>query len=286
MPPDTLAAIKNIADFGSNDLSTYATEYLIRINAVGEQLEFYIRDAICGSFKLLHREKEVRYRSVFSLLGNQNNPPDMIIRGGDAFEIKKIRSLRTSIALNSSPPKDRLHRDDPRVTKACRNCEGGNWDTKDLFYIVGCAKNGRIQYLFIVQGECYAAEREVYDSIASTLKGSLESSFQSEGIEGIGQTVELGRVNRVDPLGITNLRIRGMWMIENPVRVFSYIYTLDTSKPFSLAALMTRRKFDSYPQQSIASLEEDERINLEAVNVKNPNNPVEQLNSVLITSSW
>jgi len=286
MSPDILAAIKNIVDFRSNDLRSYSTNYLIRVNAVGEQLEFYFRDAICGSFKLPHQGKDARHRSVFSLLGNQNNPPDMIIRGGDAFEIKKIQSLRTSIALNSSPPKDRLHRNDPMVTKACRNCEGGSWDAKDIFYVVGCARNGRIKYLFMVQGRCYAAEREVYDRIASNLKSGIENSIQSEGIEGISRTVELGRVNRVDPLGITNLRIRGMWMIENPVRVFSYIYTLNATKSFSLAALMTKNKFDSFSQQSIAMIEGDEHINLKTLNIKNPNNPADQMNSVLITSGW
>ena len=37
------------------------------------------------------------------------------------------------------------------------------------------------------------------------------------------ETNELGRVNKVDPLGITYLRIRGMWGIENPIKVFNYV---------------------------------------------------------------
>ena len=51
MCPNLLTAIKSIAEFKNNDLKDYFASYQIRVNQVGEQLEFYIRDAICGSFK-------------------------------------------------------------------------------------------------------------------------------------------------------------------------------------------------------------------------------------------
>jgi hypothetical protein len=219
------------------------------------------------------------------LLGNQNNPPDAIIKGGDAFEIKKIQTLSASIALNSSSPKDRLHRDDPRVTESCRKCEGGAWNTKDLFYVIGCTQNGKIKYLFFVHGMCYSAEREVYERITLWLKTGIEGSIQSGGIKG-GRTVELGRINRVDPLGITNLRIRGMWMIENPVRVFSYVYKLDRNKTFSLAVLMTKAKFDSFPKEDISALQGEGSILSKVVKIKNPNNPAELIDTELITLGW
>ena len=286
MHSNILTAIRNIADFRSNDLRSYSSTYLIRINAVGEQLEFYVKDAICGSFKLAQQERETRYHEVFSLLGNQNNPPDAIIRGGDAFEIKKIQTLTAALALNSSPPKDRLHIDDPRVTEICRRCEGGAWSTKDLFYVVGCTQNGKIKYLFFVHGMCYSAERAVYDRITNSLKTGIEGSIRSGGIQGSSRTVELGRINRVDPLGITNLRIRGMWMIENPIRVFSYIYRLDSKQPFSLAAIMTKTKFDSFSQEDISAINSDTRIKSKIVKVKNPNNPAELMDAELITLGW
>jgi hypothetical protein len=284
--PNILTAIKNIADFGSNDLRTYSSTYLIRINAVGQQLEFYVKDALCGSFRLAQQEKETKYQETFSLLGNQNNPPDAIIRGGDAYEIKKIQTPTASIALNSSPPKDRLHRNDSRVTEACRRCEGGNWQTKDMFYVVGCTQNSKIKYLFFVHGTCYSAERQVYEMIATQLKRDIEGSLRTGGIEGSSETVELGRVNRVDPLGITNLRIRGMWMIENPIKVFSYIYRLDSKRSFSLIALMSKTKFDYFPQQDIGAIRMDSRIESKSVKIKNPNNPAELVDAQLITLGW
>jgi hypothetical protein len=52
----------------------------------------------------------------------------------------------------------------------------------------------------------------------------------------------------MDPLGITNFRIRGMWEIENPLRVFSYLYSFDERKSFSLAAILTKEKYESFPK--------------------------------------
>jgi hypothetical protein len=286
MPQNILNAIRNIAEFGSNDLRNYSSTYLIRINAVGEQLEYYVKDAICGSFTFGQQDREERYRQIFSLLGNQNNPPDAIIRGGDAFEIKKIQSPSSSIALNSSPPKDRLHRDDPRVTDACRRCEGGNWDTKDMFYVIGSTVESKIRYLLFVHGRCYSAEREVYERVATPLKEGIEDMIQTLGIEGGSETVELGRINRVDPLGITNLRVRGMWMIENPVKVFSYVNPIDDKKTFCLAALMLKAKFDSFPQEEIDAIKSDNRIQATIAKIKNPNNPAELIDAELITLRW
>src|SRR3990167_9371197 len=112
MAPNVIRAILNIASYKNNDLKSYASTYLIRINAIGEQLEFYIKDAIASSFKLSQPKKEEEYAKVFSWLGNQNHPPDLIIKDNDAFEIKKIEGFKSSLALNSSPPKNKLHADD------------------------------------------------------------------------------------------------------------------------------------------------------------------------------
>lgn len=286
MSPNILTAIKNIADFRSNDLKAYSSTYLVRINAVGEQLEFYVKDALCGSFRFAQQQKEARYHEVFSLLGNQNNPPDAIIRGGDAYVIKKIQTPTASIALNRSPPKDRLYRNDRRVSEACRRCEGENWQTKDMFYVVGCTQNSKIKYLFFVHGTCYSAEREVYEMIATQLKKDIEGSLRTGGIEGSSETVELGRINRVDPLGITNLRIRGMWMIENPIRAFSYIYRFDSKRSFSLIALMSKTKFDYFPRHDIGAIRMDSGIESRNVKIKDPNNPAELMDAQLITLGW
>ena len=228
MSPNLLTAIKNIAEFKSNDLKDYFGTYPIRINQVGEQLEWFIKDAFCGCFQST-KDALVHSRGTFSYSGNQNNGPDIIITNGDAFEIKKIQGLKASLALNNSPPKDRLYRDDHRITDECRKIDGGNWTSKEIFYVVGVVEKSRIKHLFFVHGLCYAADRSIYESKASRLKQGIDIFFKNEGWH-TTSTTELGRINRMDPLGITNFRIRGMWEIENPIRVFSYLYSQDETK--------------------------------------------------------
>jgi hypothetical protein len=286
MCPNILTAVNNIVDFKMNDLSGYFATYPIRINTVGQQLEYYVKDAICGLFKNETSRNELAHsQGVFSYLGNQNNPPDLIIANGDAFEIKKIISPKANLALNNSPPKNCLRRDDPRITQHCRNVDGGNWSSKEIFYAVGCAKGGKLKYLFFVHGRCYAADKKIYSDKAAKLKNNIQNFFRSEGWE-ITKTRELGRNNRMDPLGITNFRIRGMWEIENPIRVFSYLYYYNERREFSLIALMLKNKFDSFPKEDKIAIENNTRISVKNVKIKNPNNPAELLDAKLITSGW
>jgi len=278
-----LNAIANIISFGSFDLRNYASTYLIRINAVGEQLEFYVKDAIADSLKLPQSQKESAYSKVFSYLGNQNNPPDMIIKNGDAFEVKKIESPKSSLALNSSPPKDKLLSIDNRITAACRNCEANNWQEKDLFYVVGHVNGGKIKYLFFIEGTCYAADHSVYDKIHEPIKRKVDSVIDSLGLER-GETVEIGKVKRADPLGITEFRIRGMWQIQNPITVYKDLCRIKDRDKFHLFALMRKDKYNSCPEQDRRKLESISSNNFAIgdVKIKSPNNPAKLLEARLI----
>jgi hypothetical protein len=285
MPNNLLNALKNIIEYNNNDLKDYSARAHIGINAAGEQLELFVKDAFCGCFDFPMQEKEQKHSEVFSWLGNQNNPPDAIVRNGDAFEIKKMENLKNSIQLNSSPPKDKCYYDDSRIIQAVKNCEKHTWQEKDLFYVVGCTQAKKVRYLFFVQGTCYAASREVYARIEKPLKKGIDECISLNGIEGGKQTNELGRVNRVDPLGITDLRIRGMWTIKNPLKVFDYIYRYDDRQNFSLIALMLKSKFDSYPKEDIEALNHP-KIKISPVKIKDPNNCANRLDAQLITSGW
>ncbi len=50
------------------------------------------------------------------------------------------------------------------------------------------------------------------------------------------------KVKKVDPLGITNLRVRGMWSIYHPSKVFGYV-TKKSNKPY-IKAIMLLKKFN------------------------------------------
>lgn len=235
-----------------------------RANNMGEALELFVTDAFAGTFDKSNVEQvNGTYSEIFSYLGNQNNPPDAIIRGGDAIEIKKVEGNASTLALNSSYPKNKLYADSPMITTACKNCEEG-WKEKDIIYAVGIVKNNSINGLCFVYGEDYAANHETYERIRTTIKNGVSSIADVE----FSETNELGRINRVDPLGITYLRIRGMWGIEIPFRVFNYITA--GSKFF---AIINIKKYNSFPIKSRQQIESVAGISIKDYQIKDPNNP-------------
>lgn len=248
------------------------------INNIGQALEAYIQDAFANTIsESNYQKRDERISEVFSYLGNQNNPPDIILKDGDAIEVKKIQSKGAAIALNSSYPKSKLHSDDSKITDACRNCE--DWTTKDIIYAIGVTSDKTLKHLWLVYGDCYAASRDIYTRIGRTIKEGVK---EIEDIE-FSETKELGRVNRVDPLGITNLRIRGMWHIDNPLKVYKDYYEANETNAFSLICIMREDKFNSFNSNDIKSLSEHNDIAIKDIKIKDPDNPAKLLNAKLIT---
>ena len=246
---------------------------------MGEALEEYIKDLFSGTVFEKNENKRMEIISkVFSYLGNTNNPPDSILREGDAIEVKKIENKTSSLALNSSFPKAKLYSNSPMITDACRNCE--KWEEKDIIYVIGSCEKNKLTSLIFVYGEDYAAENKIYENVKNKVKLGIESI---DGLE-FSETNEIGRINRVDPLGITYFRIRGMWGIENPVKVFDYIYERDDSKEFNFMALINEDKYNSFSNRKELENLEKENKNLEIKNVKikNPNNPAKLKKAKLI----
>ncbi len=249
-----------------------------RANNMGKGLEQYIQNVFAGTIDIEDKQEKMhRFEQIFSYQGNKNNPPDLILRDSDAIEIKKIESKNSALALNSSYPKAKLYADSSMITKACKTCE--NWTQKDMLYTIGYLQENTLHCLWMIYGDCFCADKETYERIKEKI---------SEGVTSIPdvdftQTKELGKVKRVDPLGITDLRIRGMWHIENPNKVFDYIYRYDETKDFQLICLMRSEKYNTFPQQDIEQLESISEVNIEDVQIKNPNNPVQLINAKLLT---
>ncbi|MCT4613775.1 MAG: NgoPII family restriction endonuclease [Marinifilaceae bacterium] len=272
-----LEAIINISKCDNFNIKEIS-ESKNRANSMGEALEKFIKDSFAGTIDVEdENERNLKYSSEFSWLGSQNNPPDIMIKGGDAIEVKKTQSANSSLALNSSYPKHKLESSNPMVTKDCSECE--DWTEKDLIYAVGHTTDNELKSLWLYYGEIYAAKDEIYTRIKNTI---------STGIREIpnvvfSETKELGRVNRVDPLGITNLRIRGMWQIENPRKVFDYIFESSNSNIFELVSIIPSYKYYSFCKETIEIIEADEAISISEVKVKNPNNPAKLIDCKLIT---
>ena len=272
-----LEAIVNIAN---NPVVAIRNHYTgrNRTNNVGEALETFIKDAFANLItETDEQERMKRYNEVFSWLGNQNHPPDIMIRKGDAIEVKKTQSANSDLALNSSYPKSNIQSNSTMITQECKNCE--EWTEKDLIYCVGHTSDEAINSLWMVYGNIYAAKHETYQIIKQKITDGINEIPNVE----LAVTNELGRVNRVDPLGITNLRIRGMWQIQNPRRVFNYLHT-QTNNKFELVSLIPTVKYNSFPIESINKIENlgNENLTIENVNVSDPNNPAKLIEVKLI----
>jgi len=248
-----------------------------RANNVGEALELFVKDAFANTIQEQDQQiKNTKFNQIFSWLGNQNHPPDIMIRQGDAIEVKKTQSQNSDLALNSSYPKSNIQSNSNMITQECRTCE--NWTEKDLIYCVGHTTDDTIKSLWMVYGNIYAAKHETYQIIKQKITDGINEIPNVE----LAETNELGRVNRVDPLGITNLRIRGMWQIQNPRRVFNYLHT--TGENFELFAVIPTNKYNSFPTDSKHRIENlgNPKLSIADVQVKDPNNPANLINAKLI----
>jgi len=277
---NVLKLIKNISDYGGNDMRkmpALKSSSTIRANQMGEALESFVRNGFCNSYsERSHEKRIIKHSNYFSYLGNQNNPPDIVIRDGDAIEVKKIDGVKKAyLALNSSYPKSKLYSNNPLITASCRNCE--EWEEKDMVYIVGFVEKQKLKVLFIVYGDCYAASKEIYEKV----RDSVSNGLKSLNLE-LSKTRELGRVNRVDPLGITNLRIRGMWGIKNPLEVFSDLIDIDSKDKLTVFALMRKTKFESFSRSDRNMLKSLRRCAIKRVKIQEPNNPAMLSDAVFV----
>lgn len=262
-----------------------------KVNNEGKGLEEFIIDLFCGTVNEIDQLKRVEKKAeLFSYIGNQSNPPDAMIREGDAIEIKKIETSNAALALNSSYPMAKLHYDCPMLNNACISCE--NWIEKDMIYAIGELKKDQNEEnketkslisLCFVYGVDYAASLDIYNKIKSKIKDGISTI---NGIE-FSETKELGRVNKVDPLGITNLRIRGMWHIDNPFKVFNYIYQPKKNALFNMMTLINIEKYLTFSDEDRNELEktakEFKNLVIKDVKIKTPDNPAKLKDAKLIT---
>lgn len=284
----------NILDllFKISELNTFRTQNVTtgsnRINIVGAGLEVFIREIMSGSIKvnteeknteelkLIKKEKEKIDEEVFSFTGKKNGMPDLMLRGGPALEIKKIESKSSSsIQLNSSHPKAKIYQDDSRVCNECKNCETPPWSSRDLIYIVGKteangSKNSDLKSLWCVYGSLLAADREAY------LKYERPISKAVENIEGLKSktTNEFAVFEKVDPLGISKIRVRPMWSMYSPQKIFKNHYIEDTSLVFQMIMLIPEDVYLAFDKISISNLKKMikiEHVEKRVIELPNPN---------------
>lgn len=260
-----------------------------RANNSGDGLEEYVKDLFAGTFYTDGSQRLEKINEVFSYLGNKSNPPDAMLKGGDAIEVKKIENPNSALALNSSYPKNKLFADSSMINQACKTAE--KWNCKDIMYIVGHVPKNKskkaitkLKNLCIVYGMDYCAEEACYLKIWNTIKQNIESIPSIE----FAESRELGHINKVDPLGITYMRVRGMWGIENPWKVFDYVYSRTIDKKFSFMCIINNEKWATFANTtSLIELAATENsLIISDIRIKDPNNPANLRNAKLITFSF
>ena len=272
--------IDAILNLVNNPITEIVKEYKSnnRANQTGDALELYVRDLFAGVLCAKDEpERNLKYAEVFSYLGNNNNPPDMMLRHGDAIEVKKIASKTSALALNSSHPKQKLKSSSNMIAAACRNAE--IWTEKDMIYVVGYIKNNKLKSLCMVYGSEYCASEECYSNIKSRIKTGV---LEIPGID-FSETNELGHVNRVDPPGITYLRVRGMWGIENPWKVFSYVYQEPVNSTFDFMCIIPGEKYETFENRFELEELAGDRLSIRRINVKDPVNPANLKDARIVT---
>jgi predicted MPP superfamily phosphohydrolase len=277
-----LKSLINIKKYGDNDLSKItAIENPIqpRVNKEGTPFDAFIKDSFCNTFGISDPKiKMAIFLKEFSHLGSQNFPPDIIIRGGDAVEIKKVeKSGGTTIALNSSYPKSKLKANGPMITKEVKNCE--TWSEKDMVYCVGNVFDHKVRIISFVYGDCYAAKAEIYEKIREAMVNGISKLNLK-----LSQTGELARLNEIDPLKITDLRVRGMFQIRAPLKHFSDFIKPDLSKNLNVFCIMRKEKFQSFSESE--KKEALKNMAVTDIQVPDPNNPSKHLDAKLISFTF
>lgn len=93
-----LRAIKNIIE---NPVVKVRDFYVgrNRANSIGDALENYVKDVFADALNLEGVERNKKISEVFSYDGNQNNPPDIILRNWGCNRNKKSSESNKSFSF-------------------------------------------------------------------------------------------------------------------------------------------------------------------------------------------
>ena len=253
-----ISAIMNLVENPKIELIRTGSSHN-RANNMGEALEEYIKDLFANTVDI--EDEQVRNASIsatFSYLGNQNNPPDSMLHGGDAIEVKKIEKPNAVLALNSSYPKSKLFADSPMIKNACRECE--SWTVKDMIYAVGVVKGNFLESLAFVYGEDYCADNETYENI-------MDKSFS-------------------DPLNNSFTELKNnKWQIKSPFTAFNYVYHSNINANFNFMCIINTDKFNSFENapELYELAKKNKKLEIQDIHIKNPNNSAQLREAKLIT---
>ena len=132
--------------------------------------------------------------------------------------------------------------------KLCARFKSEIWVEKDFVYFIGKANAEYVEAVWLIDGRCIAADASVYDVLFDRLKETVKELGGEPGNE-------IGRLNKVDPLKATSLRVRGMWLLDHPAKVFKDFFVKPQDKVFVLNSLVSATKWNEYSKEAIKDLE-------------------------------
>ena len=270
---NVLEALVNIVENKDYEITEY-TKGGNRAQNMGEALEAYVFDAFSDSFNVEDSEERTEiHQKYFSFLGSKNKIPDAILKNGDALEVKKATG-ESSVQLNSSYPKHTLKATDTRIKASALTCEKEKWKEKEMLYCFGYIPSGakHLKSIWFVYGRVFCDLQDVYEDIVNNIKSNLDDDYTGN---------ELGGATGVDSLKITTLRVRGMWVIKHPQKVFSKLVKGWGENDFEVKALIPNDIFESFPDSSKKRLHASV-LEIEDVKITDPTNRAKTLDCKFI----
>ena len=251
------------------------------VNRAGEGLELWVKHFLAGTIG--HADEE-NIREIwdqrFSFHGGSNNPPDVMIRNSIAAEVKKTENATGTLQLNSSWPIRTLLRDDAHITQECRETE--TWTEKPFLFVVGRVNptTKSLMALWIVDGRCLADDETIYSSLMAEARASMLTL-------GGDATREIGKFNSVDSLQRTALRVRPMFALDHPAKIFEGIFQPQETKQFILNVLIPAGSYQRFSESQRLRLSElDEDLLVRELEIQDPTNVARLMDAILISGSW
>lgn len=283
---NVLIALKNILDRNSSILTPIFRSNG-SVNAAGDSLEYFVKDMFCtgASQYQYEHEKQRIYDNYLSWSGDSSHFPDFIIKGGVGVEPKKLNNKsQSNLALNSSYPKDYIFPDSQNVPSERLLKEDDAWERKGVVYVAGNLDKdtNKLHSLWMAYGNTFVADRATYLRLIDEIRESITHTNAT-----LTESKELARARGIDPLGYSNLRVRGMYELQHPALVFGQYannlnFPIDTTKIY---LIMLKIDYEAlvciHGNPEFEIFYETGRLIKDEINIRNPNNPDEELEAIL-----